>query len=103
MFNTLNLKQAAELVKLHPVTLQGKAKAGEIPAAKPGKCWVFIEADLIEWLRAQYTSNRQDASREEKQWYSKEKVVPIGITNSPSREKRYSEALAPKTKGKPKK
>jgi hypothetical protein len=28
--------------------LQEKAKAGEIPGAKIGKCWVFVEFDLIE-------------------------------------------------------
>jgi hypothetical protein len=32
---TLNLQQAAEFLKIHPVTLQAKAKSGEIPAAKP--------------------------------------------------------------------
>jgi excisionase family DNA binding protein len=39
---TLNLKQAAALLKIHPVTLQEKAKAGEIPGAKVGRAWVFI-------------------------------------------------------------
>ena len=59
---TLELDQAAELVKLHPSTILAKARAGEIPAAKPGKCWVFIEIDLLNWLREQYTSNRQEVS-----------------------------------------
>ena len=43
--HTLDLKQAAEFLKMHPVTLQCKAKAGEIPGAKPGKSWVFIDED----------------------------------------------------------
>lgn len=34
--NTLNLQQAAALLKIHPVTLQEKARAGEIPGA-PGQ------------------------------------------------------------------
>ena len=52
--NTLTLQEAARLLKLHPVTLQQKAKAGEIPGAKIGKCWVFVEIDLIEYVRSQY-------------------------------------------------
>jgi excisionase family DNA binding protein len=50
--NTLNLQQAAELLRIHPVTLQAKAKAGEIPGAKIGKCWVFVDVDLIDHIRA---------------------------------------------------
>ena len=44
---TLDLEQASKLVKLHPSTVLAKARAGEIPAAKPGKCWVFIDIDSI--------------------------------------------------------
>lgn len=47
IFEILDLKQAAEFLKMHPVTLQAKAKAGEIPAAKPAKCWAFIKDDLV--------------------------------------------------------
>jgi excisionase family DNA binding protein len=59
MSRTLDLDQAAKLLHLHPDTVQQRAKAGEIPAAKPGKCWVFVEEDLIDWLRSQYFSNRR--------------------------------------------
>ena len=44
---TLNLEQAAAFLNMHPVTLQAKTRAGEIPAAKPGKCWTFIQDDLV--------------------------------------------------------
>jgi hypothetical protein len=53
---TLNLEQAATLLHMHRVTLLLKAKTGIIPAAKPAKCWVFIEQDLIDYLRTLYTS-----------------------------------------------
>ena len=55
--HTLDLKQAAEFLKIHPVTLQCKAKAGEIPGAKPGKSWVFIDEDLANYIRSQYTKH----------------------------------------------
>src|ERR1035437_7026366 len=76
---TLNLHQAAQLLLIHPVTLQSKAKAGIIPGAKIGKRWVFIKNDLIEWLRSQYTSPRQDVGQGGKKLCSiKEKTVNIG-------------------------
>ncbi len=39
---TLNLQQAAALLMIHPVTLQAKARRGEIPGARPGRRWVFF-------------------------------------------------------------
>ncbi|HXM80519.1 MAG TPA: tyrosine-type recombinase/integrase [Burkholderiales bacterium] len=51
--DTLSLQQAAALLNIHPVTLQDKARAGEIPgAAKIGRAWVFIRVDLIEYIRS---------------------------------------------------
>lgn len=48
---TLDLKQAAEFLHLHPNTVQERAKRGMIPgAAKPGKCWVFLEDGLRHYL-----------------------------------------------------
>src|SRR5450756_3149238 len=52
---TFNLEQAAAFLKMHPVTVQGKARSGEIPAAKPGKCWAFIKDDLVSYLRSFYS------------------------------------------------
>ena len=52
--STFTLQQAAAFLKIHPVTLQEKARAGEIPGAKIGKCWVFLEIDLVEHIRSQY-------------------------------------------------
>jgi len=54
MTTTLNLTEAAALLRMHPQTVLRLCRAGLIPAAKPGRRWVFVEADLIEWLRSQY-------------------------------------------------
>ena len=51
---TLNAQEAAHLLKLRVVTLYERAKAGKIPGVKVGRAWVFVEADLIQYLRAQY-------------------------------------------------
>ena len=61
--NTLDLKEAAAFLKMHPQTLRSKAVSGEIPGAKPGKKWVFIEEDLVEYVRSQYPANGRASSR----------------------------------------
>jgi hypothetical protein len=39
---------------MHPETLRRRACRREIPGARAGRAWVFLELDLAEWLRAQY-------------------------------------------------
>ncbi len=56
---TLDLKQGAAFLKLHPEELRRRAKAGSIPAAKVGRAWVFLEDDLAEYLRSLYSQPRQ--------------------------------------------
>ncbi|NEX22169.1 helix-turn-helix domain-containing protein [Thiorhodococcus mannitoliphagus] len=51
---TLDLTEAADFLRLHPETLRRLAACGDIPSAKPGKHWVFIDEDLANWLRARY-------------------------------------------------
>ena len=51
---TLTLVEAAERLKMHPQTLRRLAQAGKVPAAKPGKHWCFLEADLVAWFRGLY-------------------------------------------------
>ena len=76
---TLDLLEAAKLLKLHPQTLLQRARAGEIPAAKPGKCWIFIEEDLIDWIRSQYNRPQQDVGQGGKEVCSlKEKTANTG-------------------------
>ncbi len=54
---TLNRLQAAAFLNMHPVTLLQKVHAGIIPAAKPAKSWVFIQQDLLDYLRGLYPAN----------------------------------------------
>ena len=51
---TLRLRPAAQLLGLNPSTLRARAASGDIPGAKPGRSWVFIEADLLSYMRGQY-------------------------------------------------
>jgi excisionase family DNA binding protein len=40
---TLDLGEAARLLKVHPKTLQKLARQGKVPACKLGRAWVFVE------------------------------------------------------------
>jgi excisionase family DNA binding protein len=53
---TMDIKEASAFLRIHPVTLYKMAKHGEVPAAKPGKKWVFIDVDLADWIRSKYQS-----------------------------------------------
>ena len=56
---TLNLREAAEFLRLHPEELRQRAKNGRIPGAKVGRSWVFLEEDLASYLRSLYVPPRQ--------------------------------------------
>ena len=56
---TLNLEEAALFFKLHPEEVRCRTKAGIIPGVKLGKRWVFLEDDLVSYLRSLYAIPRQ--------------------------------------------
>ena len=51
---TLNLKEAADLLKLHHEVLRRKAVAGEVPGRKVGKKWVFVEEHLCDFISGRF-------------------------------------------------
>ena len=97
MMETLNLEQAAAFLKMHPVTVQGKARSGEIPAAKPGKCWAFIKDDLVSYLRSLYSSKWRtlEGDTQEKSLchFTSVRTPPSGGFVSPTKATEYSKAL----------
>jgi hypothetical protein len=56
---TLNLSEAAAFLHMHPEEVRMRAKRGLIPGAKIGRCWVFIDLDLADFIRSQYPVRRQ--------------------------------------------
>jgi hypothetical protein len=98
---TFNLQMAAEFLKIHPVTLQSKAKSGEIPGAKIGKCWVFIDDDLAKYIRSQYTESGKRIASLHGETTCSLSETKSGITNLQLVEKQYTDLLAPQTKRKP--
>jgi hypothetical protein len=92
---TLALQEAADFLKIHPVTLRVKAAAGEIPGAKPGKCWVFLDDDLTSYIRSKYSVRASQGDTLEKMICHSTNVrtLPIGGLSFPSWEERYNAAL----------
>lgn len=56
---TFTLQEAADFLKMHPEEVRRRAKIGIVPGAKAGKCWVFLEVDLADYLRSLYAQTRQ--------------------------------------------
>ena len=67
IMKTLTLPEAAAFLQMNPESLRQRVKAGAIPGAKPGKCWVFVEEDLVAYLRSLYAANRQAVRVTEKE------------------------------------
>jgi excisionase family DNA binding protein len=99
---TLSLQEAAIFLKMTPEGLRRKAIKGEIPGAKPGKCWVFREDDLAEYLRSLYPNAAKSlqgviASRRRKTWRFTKEVILGGLTSA-TVEEEYSRLLEQKIK-----
>lgn len=46
----LDSDEAAQLLKIHPKTLQRMARRGEIPGVHIGKLWRFRRSELNAWI-----------------------------------------------------
>ena len=100
---TLDLNEAALMLRIHPVTLLKKVRSGEIPAAKPGKRYVFLDLDLVEYVRSNYVWQALQSDSEEviKCHSTSAKTRRSGGSKSPSAvESRYNEVLKPPTRSK---
>jgi excisionase family DNA binding protein len=53
---TLTLLQAAKFLNCNSETVRRLAQANKIPSAKLGRKWVFIEQDLAQYIRNQYSN-----------------------------------------------
>ena len=62
MLPTTDSDGAAKILHLHPETIEARARDGIIPGCKPGKKWVFVVDDLVQWLRDE--TQRQQQQRQ---------------------------------------
>lgn len=61
---TLDINEAAELLKVSTETVRRLADTGALMGAKVGVAWVFIREDLMDYLRQE--ARRQTAERRAK-------------------------------------
>jgi hypothetical protein len=102
--HTLDLEQAAAFLHMHPEEVRRRAKLGLLPGAKPGKAWVFIDDDLVAYVRARYAYPRQAlqvTSRKEQQSCHSTNAETRGGSISPRHQESALDALL-KQKVKPK-
>jgi hypothetical protein len=93
---TFDLQEAAAFLRMNAETLRQKAKAGLIPGAKPAKCWVFFEADLVIYLRSQYAKPRQAvrvATKEVPVCHSTAEQKSGGLISTPPADNEYASLL----------
>jgi len=93
---TLDLEAAARLLHIHPEELRRRAKAGIIPGAKVGRCWVFVADDLVAYVRSLYASPRQALQvtlRKELECHFANAAVAGGSTSLLPMESEYAELL----------
>jgi len=99
---TILLDEASALLAIHPQTLLKRVKTGEVPGAKLGKCWVFVKADLIDYIRSKYSTVQSNTSknRVKNKCYIKEKTASSGGSklHLPMVENQYGQLLSLKTK-----
>ena len=98
---TLDLIGAAQFLRIHPEELRQRAKAGKIPGAKVGRRWVFLEDDLVDYLRSLYSQPRQALQvtrRKEMECHFANAAVSGGSTSSLPTENEYAELLGLPTK-----
>lgn len=86
---TLDIVEAAEWLKCGTDTVQQLAASGQIPAAKVGRAWVFVDVDLVEWLRSQYKAPEQP----NKAHSCSTNVVKRGMSTSSTRVRGLDELL----------
>ena len=94
MAETLDLEKAAKMLYASESTLLELIAKEEINAAKIGRKWVFIDVDLIEYVRSKYASNQKA-----KQCHSISEVK-YGTTLSRSMDKELENLLTPVTRRK---
>lgn len=72
---TFDLEQAARFLKINKCTAGELAASGRLPGAKIGRAWVFLEQDLVDWLREQV--KKQQQKRLNRNDYSNGTIVDV--------------------------
>lgn len=91
---TLSLEEAADFLGANKETIRRRAAAGEIPGAKVGKSWRFLQTDLVTYLRSLYSvgASQGVSHRRKNTWHSTSEIKSTGLISATT-EKDYRKAL----------
>ncbi len=101
---TLNLKSAAKFLGINIETARRRAASGQLPGAKVGRSWRFIEEDLVSYLRSLYSTRASQGviQRRNTKWHLAKEAKSIGLGLA-TKESEYRKALGLPTKSQHKK
>jgi excisionase family DNA binding protein len=57
---TLDIEQCAAFLRIHKVTAYEMAAKGELPGAKIGRAWVFLEEELINYVKRKAQEQQEE-------------------------------------------
>jgi excisionase family DNA binding protein len=57
---TLDIDECAEFLKVKSTVVSDMVGTGELPGARIGRAWVFLEDDLIDYVRTQIRNQRRE-------------------------------------------
>ena len=56
---TLDVGEAAVLLRAEPATIMHLARRGQLPGTRIGKAWVFLREDVLNFLRLQIAADTE--------------------------------------------
>ena len=92
---TLSLPEAANFLGIHKETARRLAACHEMPAAKIGRSWRFLEEDLVTYLRSHYSDDASQSvvpNRSKTIWHSTKETKHTGLIST-TMVREYNEAL----------
>lgn len=83
---TFDIDECAEFLKVDSTTVSDMAGMGELPGARIGRGWVFLEEDLVEYVRTQvrYQRRERQSAQFEKQQGERDNTDQDNPTGFPS-------------------
>ena len=95
MHKTLSLPEAANFLGIHKETARRLASSHEVPAAKVGRSWRFLEQDLVTYFQSLYSNGASQGVVEHRSktiWHSTKEIKSTGLTST-IMVRDYNEAL----------
>lgn len=89
---TLDIDECAEFLKVDRTTVMRLAGIGELPGAKIGRAWVFLQDDLVAYLRTKVNQQMRlrAAEQEIDEHLATAKASPMVVVPAPKRTMRKS-------------